>query len=97
MTQTNIQYFFVPIAAPPEVYALPLLVALPICGWDRNFKSHLKPESSKSGRGLLPGMNSHVAPLSEPIHDPNQHTRALRTNGSHYNVTLVIPGGRVVC
>ena len=27
-------------------------------------------------------MKSHVAPLSEPTHDPNKHTTALRTNGS---------------
>ena len=52
------------------------------CGWDRIFKSGLQPESFKSGRGLLPVMNSHVAPLSESTHAPNKHTTALRTNDS---------------
>ena len=45
-------------------------------GWF--FESRLRHESFKSGRGLVPTLNSHVAPLSEPIHDPNKHTIALR-------------------
>ncbi len=47
-----------------------------------NLPSDFRHESFKGGRGLLPVMKSHVAPLSEPTHDPNKHTTALRTNGS---------------
>src|SRR5210317_1002654 len=57
------------------------LLAGKSCEGVRFFKSRLVSESFKSGRGLLPTMNCHVSPLSEPIHDPNKHTVALRNNG----------------
>ena len=31
---------------------------------------------------LLPTWNCHVAPLPEPIHDPNKHAATLRNSGS---------------
>ena len=81
MTQTNIQQHSEPMAVHHYTVVRQQL-AQTRCGGDRIFKSRLKPETSKSGRGLLPVMKSHVAPLSEPIPDANKHTRALRTNGS---------------
>src|SRR5210317_890258 len=58
------------------------LLARKGCEGDRFLKSRLVSESFKRGRGLLPTSNCHVAPLSEPIHDPSKHTVALRNNGS---------------
>ena len=81
MTQTNMQQHSEPMAVHHHRVAWQWLAQRSSC-WDRIFKSGLKPASCRIGRGLLPVMNSHVAPLSEPTHDPNKHTRSLRTNSS---------------
>jgi len=55
-----------------------------------NFKSRLISESLESGRGLLPNMTCHVAPLSEPtMHDSINHTIALRNSSDYYHIVLV--------
>ena len=46
------------------------------------FESRLTPGSCESGRGLLPVTNCHASPFLEPIHDPNKHKMALRSNGN---------------
>src|SRR5210317_144199 len=49
---------------------------------DRFFESPPTPKTLESGMRLLPVTNCHVPPLSEPIHESNKHTRALRNNGN---------------
>ena len=80
MTQTNIQQHSEAVAVHHLGVAYQYL-ARKTCDGGRAFKSRHPSESFKSSRGLIPTANCHVAPLQEPIHDPNQHTATLTSSG----------------
>ena len=81
MTQTNIQYHSGTVTVHHHGVAyhnLPGRGAQHV----QFSKYDLTSESVKSGRGLLPTQNTQAPPLSEPIHDPHNHTIPLRNSGS---------------
>ena len=101
MTQTNIQQHSETSAVHHLGVAYQSL-AWKACQRGRFFEPRHISECFKSGMRLVPEVNSHVAPSSEPIHDPNKHTIALRNSGSPSSmcgITITcheeLPGGSI--